>query len=274
MSKVQSSCCSTKCVCDSVCVWGGGCVSSAIIVTMTRRQKKNPPLLLLHPYLLSLSLHTIRQSAHSHSAWAQLRLSIWTASSSTHTRSHTLPSCCWAQSAGTASAWALRTKRKDNTKRERRSQSTRLRMRFCVCSVPTVLLCRPTQLTWSFMPPLLLVLLLLNSSSSIRALPPLFQLAPDTPSPAEPTPTQATPRPDPCEGRPCLNGGFCLALPSAGRLEDTWEYACSCSQGFTGRNCEVRTHQPSTFNPGFIHEESDTAQTYRTGKSCLRVLVF
>uniref|UniRef100_A0A3B4X5A0 Delta/notch-like EGF repeat containing n=1 Tax=Seriola lalandi dorsalis TaxID=1841481 RepID=A0A3B4X5A0_SERLL len=66
-------------------------------------------------------------------------------------------------------------------------------------------------------------------------------LAPDTPAPAEPTPTQATPRPDPCEGRPCLNGGFCLALPSAGRPEDTWEYTCTCSQGFTGRNCEFLT---------------------------------
>uniref|UniRef100_A0A7N8YIM0 Delta/notch-like EGF repeat containing n=1 Tax=Mastacembelus armatus TaxID=205130 RepID=A0A7N8YIM0_9TELE len=66
-------------------------------------------------------------------------------------------------------------------------------------------------------------------------------LAPDTPAPAEPTPTQATPRPDPCEGQPCLNGGFCLALPSIGRPEDTWEYTCTCSQGFTGRNCEFFT---------------------------------
>eukprot|EP00064_Thunnus_orientalis_P012631 superscaffoldBa00001961_g12666 len=89
----------------------------------------------------------------------------------------------------------------------------------------------------SFTSPLLLLLLLL-SSSSVGAVPSPFQLAPDTPAPAEPTPTQATPRPDPCEGRPCLNGGLCLALPSAGRPEDTWEYTCTCSQGFTGRNCE------------------------------------
>uniref|UniRef100_A0A3Q3WBH3 EGF-like domain-containing protein n=1 Tax=Mola mola TaxID=94237 RepID=A0A3Q3WBH3_MOLML len=65
--------------------------------------------------------------------------------------------------------------------------------------------------------------------------PPPFQLAPDTPSPVEPIPTQATPRPDPCEGRPCLNGGLCVAT---GGPEDTWVYACTCSQGFTGRNCE------------------------------------
>ncbi|KAF0030585.1 hypothetical protein F2P81_017316 [Scophthalmus maximus] len=95
-------------------------------------------------------------------------------------------------------------------------------------------------------PLLLLLLLLLSSSSSSSsgssrggAAPAPFQLAPDTPAPAEPTPTQSTPRPHPCEGRPCLNGGFCLALSSARRPEDTWEYTCTCSQGFTGRNCEV-----------------------------------
>ncbi|KAG8002105.1 hypothetical protein GBF38_012461 [Nibea albiflora] len=116
-------------------------------------------------------------------------------------------------------------------------------MRMRVCSVPAGPCCRPTQIARSFTPPVLLLLLLLSSrssSSSIGAVPPSpFQLAPDTPAPAEPTPTQATPRPDPCEGRPCLNGGFCLALPSTGRPEDTWEYTCTCSQGFTGRNCEV-----------------------------------
>ncbi|XP_026222114.1 delta and Notch-like epidermal growth factor-related receptor [Anabas testudineus] len=114
-------------------------------------------------------------------------------------------------------------------------------MRMSVCSVPAVPCCRPTQTAPSFTPPLLLLLMLLSSSSSIGAVPSPFQLPPDTPAPAEPTPTQATPRPDPCEGRPCLNGGFCLALPSAGRPEDTWEYTCTCSQGFTGRNCEFFT---------------------------------
>ncbi|GLD74181.1 delta and Notch-like epidermal growth factor-related receptor [Lates japonicus] len=121
-------------------------------------------------------------------------------------------------------------------------------MRTSVCSVPAGPRCRPTQAVRSFtsFPLLLLLLLLLSSSSSISggsigAVPSPFQLAPDTPAPAEPTPTQATPRPDPCEGRPCLNGGFCLALPSAGRPEDTWEYTCTCSQGFTGRNCEFFT---------------------------------
>lgn len=116
-----------------------------------------------------------------------------------------------------------------------------------VCSVPALPRRRPAQTARSFTqpPPLVLLLLLVcsgsGSGSSIGAVPSPFQLAPDTPAPAEPTPTQATPRPDPCEGRPCLNGGFCLALPSAGRPEDTWEYACTCSQGFTGRNCEVGT---------------------------------
>uniref|UniRef100_A0A667WU45 Delta/notch-like EGF repeat containing n=1 Tax=Myripristis murdjan TaxID=586833 RepID=A0A667WU45_9TELE len=97
--------------------------------------------------------------------------------------------------------------------------------------------CCPVQTLQRFTSPLLL-LLLLSSSGRIGAVPSPFQLAPDTPAPAEPTPTQATPRPDPCEGRPCLNGGFCLALPSDGRPEDSREYACTCSQGFTGRNCE------------------------------------
>uniref|UniRef100_A0A3Q3IKF7 EGF-like domain-containing protein n=1 Tax=Monopterus albus TaxID=43700 RepID=A0A3Q3IKF7_MONAL len=78
-------------------------------------------------------------------------------------------------------------------------------------------------------------------SSDIGAIPSPFLLAPDTPAPAEPTLTQATPRPDPCDGRPCLNGGFCLTLPATGRPEDTWKYTCTCSQGFTGRNCEFFT---------------------------------
>uniref|UniRef100_A0A3P8TTD8 Delta/notch-like EGF repeat containing n=1 Tax=Amphiprion percula TaxID=161767 RepID=A0A3P8TTD8_AMPPE len=116
-------------------------------------------------------------------------------------------------------------------------------MRMSVFGVPAVPCCRPTQIARSFPSPLLLLLLLTGtgSSSSIGAVPSPFQLAPDTPAPAEPTPTQATPRPDPCEGRPCLNGGLCLALPFAGRPEDTWEYTCTCSQGFTGRNCEFFT---------------------------------
>ena len=112
-------------------------------------------------------------------------------------------------------------------------------------------MCRVIQ---SFTSPVPLLLLLL--SNSIGAVPSPFQLAPDTPAPAEPTPTQATPRPDPCEGRPCLNGGLCLALPSAGRPEDTWEYTCTCSQGFTGRNCEVRvlfvSPSPTCMNTGSI----------------------
>ncbi|KAJ4935571.1 hypothetical protein JOQ06_017103 [Pogonophryne albipinna] len=95
-------------------------------------------------------------------------------------------------------------------------------------------MCRrpPQMIQSSTAPPLLFLLFLLGSSSS-SVLPSAFQLAPDTPAPAQPTPTQATPRPDPCEGRPCLNAGVCLAL-----LEDTWEYKCTCSRGFTGRNCE------------------------------------
>ncbi|KAI4815756.1 hypothetical protein KUCAC02_005883 [Chaenocephalus aceratus] len=95
---------------------------------------------------------------------------------------------------------------------------------------------RPPQMIHSSTAPPLLFLLFLLGSSSSSVLPSAFQLAPDTPAPAQPTPTQATPRPDPCEGRPCLNAGVCLAL-----LEVTWEYKCTCSRGFTGRNCEVRT---------------------------------
>ena len=88
--------------------------------------------------------------------------------------------------------------------------------------------------------PSLLLLLVLHNAALGGAMPSAFQLAPDTPAPAEPTPTQATPRLDPCEGRPCLNGGFCLALHTEGRPEGTWEYSCTCTPDFTGRNCEVR----------------------------------
>ncbi|XP_034460417.1 delta and Notch-like epidermal growth factor-related receptor isoform X1 [Hippoglossus hippoglossus] len=122
-----------------------------------------------------------------------------------------------------------------------------------LCSVPALPCCRPTHSVRRFASLLLVPLLLLLSSSissgsSIGAVPSPFQLAPDTPAPAEPTPTQPTPRPDPCVGRPCLNAGECLALPSAGRPEDTWEYTCTCSQGFTGRNCEFFT-DPCTSSP-------------------------
>nr|XP_046246185.1 delta and Notch-like epidermal growth factor-related receptor [Scatophagus argus] len=145
-------------------------------------------------------------------------------------------------------------------------------MRMSVCSVPALPCCRLTQIAWSFTHPLLLLLLLLNSSgssSSIGAVPSSFQLAPDTPAPAEPTPTQATPRPDPCEGRPCLNGGFCLALPTAGRPEDTWEYACTCSQGFTGRNCEFFT-DPCASSP-CLHgncSRSDSVEEVEPAYTC------
>ncbi|CAL1571845.1 unnamed protein product [Knipowitschia caucasica] len=68
-----------------------------------------------------------------------------------------------------------------------------------------------------------------------------FLLPPDTPAPAEPAPTRPTPRPDPCEGEPCLNAGSCLALTSAGPVQGTWDYACSCRPGYVGRNCEFFT---------------------------------
>ncbi|CAL8351459.1 unnamed protein product [Lota lota] len=89
--------------------------------------------------------------------------------------------------------------------------------------------------------PSLLLLLVFHNAAVGGAMPSAFQLAPDTPAPAEPTPTQATPRLDPCEGRPCLNGGFCLALHTEGRPEGTWEYSCTCTPDFTGRNCEFFT---------------------------------
>ncbi|KAG7278971.1 hypothetical protein CRUP_036622 [Coryphaenoides rupestris] len=78
-----------------------------------------------------------------------------------------------------------------------------------------------------------------DGAGGAGAMPSAFQLAPDTPAPAEPTPTpQATRSLDPCEGRPCLNGGLCLALHAEGRPEGTWEYGCTCTARFTGRNCE------------------------------------
>lgn len=107
-----------------------------------------------------------------------------------------------------------------------------------VCSVPA----GSCHFTSSL---LLLVLSSLSSRSisigSSEAVLSPFQLPPDTPAPAEPTPTQYTPRPNPCEGRPCLNRGLCLVVPSADQSEDTWDYTCTCNQGFTGRNCEVWT---------------------------------
>ncbi|XP_061575157.1 delta and Notch-like epidermal growth factor-related receptor isoform X2 [Cololabis saira] len=97
-----------------------------------------------------------------------------------------------------------------------------------VSGAPAPSSCRPSRAAWRLSPLLLLLLL-------TEAVPSPFQLAPDTPAPAEPTPTPAPARPEPCEGQPCLNGGLCSALPSG------WEYRCSCSRGFTGRNCEFFT---------------------------------
>ncbi|XP_031429650.1 delta and Notch-like epidermal growth factor-related receptor isoform X1 [Clupea harengus] len=61
-------------------------------------------------------------------------------------------------------------------------------------------------------------------------------------SPAPTTPVAMTPPPDPCEGRPCLNGGVCAPQPDVeGTLEnppDSWAYICTCTPGFTGHNCE------------------------------------
>lgn len=65
-------------------------------------------------------------------------------------------------------------------------------------------------------------------------------------TPLSPAPTIAVvmtpPPPDPCEGRPCLNGGVCMAERLAdGTLEgalDSWAYTCTCTPGFTGHNCE------------------------------------
>lgn len=98
--------------------------------------------------------------------------------------------------------------------------------------------------------PLYLLLLLLSAggggfSSPLDLEPP----APEAAAPVEADPTQATPLPDPCEGRPCLNGGACSAQPSDPETEDTlpntWAYSCTCTSGFTGRNCEVSpTHLP------------------------------
>ncbi|KAI1893821.1 hypothetical protein AGOR_G00127620 [Albula goreensis] len=63
-------------------------------------------------------------------------------------------------------------------------------------------------------------------------------------SPVTPTLTSilATPSPDPCEGQPCLNSGSCVPQPVLPLMPesqpDSQAYTCSCSSGFTGRNCE------------------------------------
>ncbi|XP_016347091.1 delta and Notch-like epidermal growth factor-related receptor [Sinocyclocheilus anshuiensis] len=66
-----------------------------------------------------------------------------------------------------------------------------------------------------------------------------------TPLTSSPGPTEApSAPPDPCEGRPCLNGGVCSRVgemeesPSTQMQTDYWAYACICGQGFTGQNCE------------------------------------
>lgn len=68
-----------------------------------------------------------------------------------------------------------------------------------------------------------------------------------TPLTSSPGPTEApSAPPDPCEGRPCLNGGVCSRVgemeesPSTQMQADFWAYTCICGQGFTGQNCEVR----------------------------------
>ncbi|CDQ67675.1 unnamed protein product [Oncorhynchus mykiss] len=103
--------------------------------------------------------------------------------------------------------------------------------------------------------PLYLLLLLLSAgvgglSSPLDLEPP----APEAAAPIEADPTQATPLPDPCEGRPCLNGGACSAQPSDPETEDTlpntWAYSCTCTSGSTGRNCEFFT-DPCANSPCF-----------------------
>lgn len=137
--------------------------------------------------------------------------------SASHTCIHPL-SCCSALG-------ALRTEEKNRKKKQ-----NQIRIMMCVCSHPSVLI-------------LLLFLSAAGGGLSIGVNPSLFQLALDTPAPSEPTPTQASRHSQLCEGRPCLNGGSCLALPSSHNQENTFnqEYTCSCSPDFTGRNCEVRT---------------------------------
>ncbi len=68
-----------------------------------------------------------------------------------------------------------------------------------------------------------------------------------TPLTSSPGPAEApSALPDPCEGRPCLNGGVCSQVgemeesPSTQMQTDFWAYTCICGQGFTGQNCEVR----------------------------------
>lgn len=109
--------------------------------------------------------------------------------------------------------------------------------------------------------PLLLALLLAGGCCGlgVRVNPSPFQLALDTPAPAQPTPTRASRHPDLCEGQPCLNGGVCLAPPSANGHGNAFEYTCSCSQGFAGRNCEVRTCQMSILSPRVWERSSDLA---------------
>jgi hypothetical protein len=41
---------------------------------------------------------------------------------------------------------------------------------------------------------------------------------------------------DPCASFPCMNGALCAVDDTAHRIT----YICRCSDGFSGRNCELR----------------------------------
>ncbi|KAG9348215.1 hypothetical protein JZ751_001950 [Albula glossodonta] len=118
-----------------------------------------------------------------------------------------------------------RGKRDSEKERERRKEEEKQKEGISRCSEATSPSVSPS------MPHSVHLLLLLSAGGCLS-------------SPVTPTLTSvlATPSPDPCEGQPCLNSGSCVPQPvlplTPESQPDSQAYTCSCSSGFTGRNCE------------------------------------
>lgn len=62
-------------------------------------------------------------------------------------------------------------------------------------------------------------------------------------------------RPKPCHSNPCKNGGKCASLGSD-------NYRCSCTNGFSGKNCQSKLNIGNLYfkggNTNFIQTRTNT----------------